>query len=166
MKIEIIPVREEEKLILSHLIELYEYDFSEFEGTDVNALGLYGYSYLDYYWTEKNRFPYFIRVDGVLAGFVMVCGHCYVSKEPSTLSLAEFFVLRKYRRCGVGRKAAIDVFRMHPGRWELCVHPQNPGSHKFWGKIIKEVSADSRLILDVEGVYDDYLAGVYLFTVR
>jgi len=166
MSIEIILVQEEEKLILSHLLELYEYDFSDFEGTDVNSLGLYGYSYLDYYWTEKNRFPYFIKVDGVLAGFVMVCGFCYVSKDPETLSLSEFFVLKKYRKQGIGKTAAINVFKKHPGKWELCVHPNNPVSHKFWDSVVKEVSDECQTVNDVEGVYDDFLAKTYLFNVK
>ena len=57
MDIEIIKVVEEEREILARLIELYEYDFSEYENSDVNFLGLYGYTYLDYYWTENRRFP-------------------------------------------------------------------------------------------------------------
>ena len=38
MDIEIVKVKEEEKEILAHLIELYEYDFSEYENNDVNFL--------------------------------------------------------------------------------------------------------------------------------
>lgn len=45
MNFQIVPVSEEEKTILARLIELYEYDFSGFNNTDVNGLGLYGYSY-------------------------------------------------------------------------------------------------------------------------
>ena len=59
--LEIVRVEEEQREILAHLIELYEYDFSEYEDSDVNSYGLYGYSYLDYYWTEENRHPYFIK---------------------------------------------------------------------------------------------------------
>ena len=88
MNIEIVQVEEEQREILAHLIELYEYDFSEFENSDVNAYGLYGYSYLDYYWTEKGRYAYFIKADGKLAGFAMVCGYCYVSKDRETRFLS------------------------------------------------------------------------------
>ena len=66
MNVKLMKVKEEQKSILAHLIELYEYDFSEFEDNDVNAYGLYGYSYLDYYWTEAGRYAYFIQVDGKL----------------------------------------------------------------------------------------------------
>ncbi|MEJ6950835.1 hypothetical protein [Natronospora cellulosivora (SeqCode)] len=41
MKIEIDPVLKDEKTIVARLIELYEYDFSEFTNADVNQLGLF-----------------------------------------------------------------------------------------------------------------------------
>jgi len=164
MKIEIVPVLEEEKTILANLIELYEYDFSEFENTDVNPLGLYGYSYLDYYWTENKRFPYFIKVDGKLAGFVMVCGHCYVSKDRDTLFMSEFFVMKNYRKRGIGKVAAKEVFNMHKGKWELTVHPKNPVSIKFWTSVIEDcVGKNYRMLENVKDVYDDALGIAYLF---
>lgn len=167
MHVEVVPVLEEEKTILSQLIELYEYDFSEYENTDVNALGRYGYSYLDYYWTEPNRYAYFIKVDGKLAGFVMVCGYCYVSKGEDTLFMAEFFVMRKYRKHGIGKMAAKNVFDLHKGKWELTVHPKNPVSIKFWNSVIKNsVGHDYQKLENVSGVYEDALAIAYLFEIK
>lgn len=72
MKVELQLVKLEEREILSNLLEKYDYEFSQYDNRDVNKLGLYGYQYLDYYWTEKNRWAYFIVVDGNLGGFVMV----------------------------------------------------------------------------------------------
>lgn len=167
MNVEVVPVLEEEKTILSQLIELYEYDFSEYENTDVNALGLYGYSYLDYYWTEPKRYAYFIKVDGKLAGFVMVCGHCYVSKDEDTLFMAEFFVMRKYRKHGIGKMAAKKVLDLHKGKWELTVHPKNPVSIKFWNRVIKNSVGDHyQKFENVSGIYEDDLAIAYLFEIN
>lgn len=167
MSIELIQVQEEDREVLAHLIELYEYDFSEFENSDVNKYGLYGYSYLDYYWTEDNRYAYFIKVNGKLAGFVMVCGFCYVSKEPDTLCMSEFFVMKKYRRQGIGKYAAKEVLKKHPGKWELTVHPNNSISHNFWNQVVTELTnGDYHKVFDVEGVYDTSLATAYLFTVE
>jgi len=58
MNIEIIPVEKDQKEILRNLLEKYEYDFSQYNQRDVNNLGLFGYDYLDNYWTEENRFPF------------------------------------------------------------------------------------------------------------
>ncbi|XMB85307.1 GNAT family N-acetyltransferase [Mycoplasmatota bacterium WC44] len=166
MKIEIVPVLEEEKTILARLIELYEYDFTEFENNDVNSLGLYGYSYLDYYWTEDRRFPYFIKVDGKLAGFVMVCDFCYVSKDKDTLFVSEFFIMKKYRKQGIGKFAANEVFNMHKGKWELTLHPRNLVSLNFWNSVIEECSGGNyKLYNNIEDVYDDSLAIAYIFEI-
>ena len=167
MKIEMLPVKEEEKTILGHLLELYNYDFSEFEDTDVNALGLYGYSYLDCYWTDDSRYAYFIKVDGKLAGFVMVCDYCYVSKDRDTLFLSEFFVRRKYRRKGIGEIAAKEVFNKHKGKWELTMHPKNTTALKFWKKVVTEVAGKTlKTHKNVDDVYPNSKAIAYTFEVK
>ena len=164
MNIEIVKVATEEREILARLIELYEYDFSEYENRDVNFLGLYGYTYLDYYWTEERRFPYFIKVNNKLAGFAMVCDYCYISKDKDTLFMSEFFVMKKYRRSGIGKYAAKKVFDMHPGKWELTVHPNNPISHIFWESVIKEiVGNDFQKHFDAKDVYYDEIGIAYTF---
>ncbi len=124
----------DEKPILRQLLELYEYDFSEFERTDVGPHGIYGYRYLDHYWTEPDCHPYLIRVDGQLAGFVLVNRHG--ASGQARWSLAEFFVMRKYRKQGVGEFAATFVFNLWPGEWEVSQAASHPGSTAFWRKVI------------------------------
>lgn len=157
-------VTQEQREILARLLELYQYDFSEYDGGDVNPYGLYGYAYLDYYWTEKGRYAYFIKVDGKLAGFVMLCGYCYVSREKDVHFLSEFFVMKKYRRKGIGSTAFREILRLHPGKWELTVHPNNPGAETFWENAIGQYAASGyRVVRDVPGVYEDAMASAYLF---
>jgi len=98
VKTELVQVQEEEKSVLQQLLELYAYDFSEYDGADLNEHGYYGYTYLDHYWTEAGRSPFFIKVDDQLAGLVLVSDYRYVATDPATRSIAEFFVMRKYRR--------------------------------------------------------------------
>lgn len=67
---ELIKVIFEKKMILRNLMELYQYDMSDFEEegeNDVNAYGLFDYRYLDHYWTEEGRSPFFIMNVGKLA---------------------------------------------------------------------------------------------------
>jgi hypothetical protein len=52
------------------MMELYNYDFSEFSEDDINEYGYFGYPRIDDYWNEEGRHPFFIRVDGKLAGLV------------------------------------------------------------------------------------------------
>lgn len=128
----------EDREILSHLLEKYDYEFSQYDGRDVNRLGLYGYPYLDYYWTEKNRWAYFIEVDGRLAGFVMVNDYPEVPGRETDFCLSEFFVMYKYRRMGVGKECARRVFDLHRGRWQLKRHPRNTASVRFWNAVVSE----------------------------
>ena len=99
MKLELRRVTADEKPILSNLMEKYLYDFSLYEKTDVSPLGLYGYDWLDCYWTEKNRWAFFITADGKLAGFVMVSDFPELPGEKCDYALAEFFVMNRYKRC-------------------------------------------------------------------
>ena len=155
MQLELVPVRAEEKEILRNLMEKYDYEFSQYDDRDVNMLGLYGYDYFDCYWTEDTRHPFFIKADGKLAGFVMV-GNFMEFFPEAKHSMAEFFVLYKYRRCGVGTFAATEVFRRFPGLWELRCHPKNTTSVFFWDKVIRENTRDVLCIPEhPENPYDD-----------
>ncbi len=136
MEIKLEEVRVDEKEILKNLMEKYEYEFSQWNQRDVNKLGLYGYDYLDCYWTEEKRFPYFIKVDDQLAGFVMVNDYPEVSDKPTDFVISEFFVMYKYRRYGVGSKAAVLAFDNHHGKWQLARHPKNIASVYFWDKVV------------------------------
>jgi len=136
MLIETTLAGRDEQAILQHLIEFYQYDFSEFDGTDVDANGIYGYGYLDDYWSKPHRYPLLVRVDHHLAGFVLV--NDYVYHPTSSRSIAEFFVMRKYRRRGVGRTVACTVFDQLPGRWEVRQLQENRGAQTFWRTVIDE----------------------------
>jgi predicted acetyltransferase len=141
-----IQVREAEysqKAILRNLMELYSYDFSVIEGEEVDDFGLFGYRYLDHYWTEKDRFPYLIRVDGNLAGFVLLREGTYFDElvgkfSLSPMKIAEFFILRKYRRQGVGRFVAQEVFDRYPRRWEVAQVVNDVDAQAFWRRVISE----------------------------
>jgi predicted acetyltransferase len=137
VKIEILEVKETEKSVLRQLMELYAYDFSEFDGEDVNEHGFFGYTYFDYYWTEDNRHPFFIKVDGKYAGFVLISDYAYVVKTGAIKSVTEFFIMRKYRRKGIGKSVAMQIFDRFPGIWEVLQHGENEPSMRFWEKVIQ-----------------------------
>ena len=54
-EVELHHAQVEDKTILRHLLELYAYDFSEYDGADVDAHGVYGHERLDHYWTDEGR---------------------------------------------------------------------------------------------------------------
>ena len=127
-----------DKPVLQRLLELYAHDFSEMTDADVGADGTFGYPYLDLYWTEPERHPFLFRADGHWAGFALV-------RAGDPHDMAEFFVLRKYRRHGVGVVAARAVFARFPGTWQVREMTTNVGATTFWRRAIP-VAFDEELI--------------------
>lgn len=137
MQIDLSPAGLTEKPVLARLLQLYLYDFTEFDGEDLNAAGLYEYPYFDHYWTEAGRSPLIIRVNGRLAGFALVRRLAEDEGGPAA-SMAEFFILRKYRRLGVGSQVAKMVFQRFPGRWQIAIWSENQPAWLFWRKVAQE----------------------------
>jgi predicted acetyltransferase len=139
VKFELIEAQLAEKSVLRHLMHLYGYDFSEFDGDDVNEHGLFEYKRLDHYWTEPGRYPYLFRIDERWAGFALVQEYSsFPANTAPTREIAEFFVMRKYRRRGVGTRLARELFARFPGRWEVAEMPQNVAAQAFWRRVIGE----------------------------
>jgi predicted acetyltransferase len=115
--------------VVRRLLELYGHDFSEFTDADVDEHGLYGYRDLDRYWTDPERHPFLFRVVGHWAGLALV-------RTGAPHDLAEFFVLRKYRRHGVGHAAARAVLARFPGQWQVRQMTANAGATEFWRRAI------------------------------
>ena len=98
----IVEAKKEDRDIMMNLLEKYLYEFSQWEKTDVNDNGLYGYEYLDCYFEENNRYPYLIKVDEKIAGLILISDYPEVPEESTDFCLSEFFIMHKYRRvcCG------------------------------------------------------------------
>ncbi len=137
MQIEIVSAKVEDKPVLEHLMELCLHDYSEFNGKDVNEHGLFDYPYLDHYWTEAERHPFLVQVEGKLAGFVLVRRLETEGDEP-LWQMAEFFILRNYRRQGIGQEVAYRVFGCFEGRWEVNQEEGNLPAQQFWQQVIED----------------------------
>ena len=135
MRVDIIRVEFGDKAVLRKLMELCQYDYSEFENSDVDEHGLFGYKYLDNYWTEDGRHPFIVRVGDKLAGFALV------RVIEGTANMAEFFIMRRYRRSGIGKVVACRVFDMFPGKWRVEQMPGNLPAQAFWRKVISEYTS-------------------------
>lgn len=142
MLIEIRPATVQERPILRHLMELYQYDFSEFDRADIGPLGLYDYPYLDHYWVEPERSPFLVRVDGNLAGFVLVARYNYLTGIKDAWVMAEFFIMRRYRHQGVGEHVARYIFNQFPGAWQVGQITENTPAITFWRKVIERYTRD------------------------
>lgn len=126
--------------VLSNLLELYIHDLSAiFPNLALGSDGRFGYRRLPLYWSEPDRrFAFLIRCGGELAGFALATHGSPVPTEPNAMDVAEFFVLRRHRGAGVGRRAAHLLWNRFPGRWTVRVAAAHHEGLAFWRGAIAE----------------------------
>lgn len=130
MRVNVVRASEDQKPVVARLLELNAHDFSEIDGRDLTVHGEYGYRYLDHYWIEgEDRHPFLVTVDGKIAGLALV-------RAGAPHEFGEFFIVRKYRRGGVGTVAAREIFKQFPGDWLVHEISGNDSAVVFWRRSI------------------------------
>jgi len=100
-------LRRRDVATLRRLLQLYIYDLGG-EQWDVEADGTFG-----------------------SRGFALV-GDQAPRGDAGVREISEFFVLRKYRRRGVGSYVARTLFSRFAGRWEVAELAWNVLAQRFW----------------------------------
>ncbi len=136
MQVEVVAATADQEQVLANLLELYAHDFSEISDLHLDSNGCFGYKYLPLYWQESNRHPFLIKANGNLAGFVLVRKGSEISGDENVWDVAEFFIVRRYRRHRIGTRAAHEVWRKLPGLWEVRVTEKNTAAQAFWSRAI------------------------------
>ena len=113
--VEIFAALPEQEPVLANMLELYAHDFSEFIDLKLGADGRFGYKHLSLYWKESNRYPFLIMADGQFAGFVFVRRGSEISNDADVWDIEEFFIVRGFRRLGLGMKVAQEIWKSFPG---------------------------------------------------
>jgi predicted acetyltransferase len=126
--------------LLANLLELYAHDLSVAFALDVGDDGRFGYEALPRYWSEPDRrFAFLVRCDGRVAGFALVTRGSPASEDPAVLDVAEFFVLRRHRHHGVGRRAATLLWQRFPAAaWTVRVSEANADAVPFWRSVVRD----------------------------
>lgn len=123
--------------VIANLLELYSHDLSDVFALDIGSDGRYGYTRLPQYWSDtKNRFPFLIMRGGRIAGFVLAA-RIASGNTDDVFDVAEFFVLRRYRRTQVGRRAAHALWNRLRGRWTVRVAAVNEPAVAFWRTAVR-----------------------------
>ncbi|MEZ4645271.1 MAG: GNAT family N-acetyltransferase [Chloroflexota bacterium] len=169
MNIQILDATEADFPVVQNLVRFYVYDMSETMGWPCPDDGLYGGcdDLPEYWWTGStpeeleaiNRklaifipynlhfdrwpagccgHPFMIRVDGELAGFALIkqlnVNHTVV------YDVGEFFVVRKFRRKGIGKSVAYHLFDHFHGIWQVRQMVEHHTAQAFWRRIIADYS--------------------------
>jgi|RhiMetdeSRZDD1v2_1073273.scaffolds.fasta_scaffold365651_2 predicted acetyltransferase len=138
VSIDLFPARESQLLLLKNLWQLYSHDFADYLDDPVNEQGLFPYDYDHKRYFEKSGFwPYIARVGGRIAGFSLVSDRVMQRPGPGRY-IDDFFILRQYRRQGVGRSIAFQTFDTYQGYWEVSEIGPNKPAQAFWRQVLKE----------------------------
>lgn len=131
-------VRRTDVPIVRRLVQLYIYDLGGaiFRVEPDGTFGSPGWH--RQFWTRADRHHFVLRVRGRPAGFALV--RELQARGGPAHEMAEFFVLRRYRRRGIGTRAASALFARFPGRWELSVLTWNAVARPFWRRVIRRAA--------------------------
>ena len=141
--------------IVHHMFVAYFYDLSQYDDNlIINDYGLPMWAPFGLpgpttpaecvamnWWVRDRCRCYVIRVDGSPAGFAIVRG-AGTGLEPGVdWELQDFYIAPKYRRGGVGRLAAPQVFDLERGVWQVFQLARNLPARVFWQQVIGDYTA-------------------------
>jgi predicted acetyltransferase len=132
--IKLVPIRATDYHTVQNMARFYVYDISEYMGCEAGwELPLNGlYECIDFkkYWDDPARqFPFFIYFKDEIAGFVIIDKQGV--DDGVDFNIAQFFVLRKFKRMGIGRHVAQLCFDRFVGKWNVMCLPGNQGLINF-----------------------------------
>jgi predicted acetyltransferase len=135
--VQLLPATPEQAPALENLFELYAHDLSAAFELEIGEDGRFSAGRLTRFWGEPERcFPFLIRVGNALGGFALATRGSPATSDPADLDVAELFVLRRYRRSGVGRQAVGALWDRMPGHWIVRVAERNREARPFWTRTI------------------------------
>lgn len=139
--IKVIKATANQEPILANLLELMAYEHTEQWKFDIGDNGFYGYEDLPLFWTDPNRYPYLIYVNDKIAGLVMVQKGSPISDDKDIWDIAEFFIMKKYKKQGIGTFVTQKIWSQFKGRWQVRVLVENKIASAFWLQAIKQFSS-------------------------
>lgn len=149
-RVEVAEATAAERVLIRNIYPLYLHDLSAFtEFYELDDQGIWFPDYLPDWLDLKSPLvrPLLVRADGRPAGFAFVGQAPFPHMTPGRdFRMSEFFVLARYRRRGVGRRAAHAIFDLFRGVWEVSELPANVGAVRFWRAVIGEYTG---------GVFED-----------
>lgn len=122
--------------VFDHLIQLYEYEFSDITKLEVNKQGLYSLDELKKNLADGQSQALLLRYKKKWAGLAVVNLKSHFNDDPEVRDIAEFFVMKIYRHHHLGQKMAFELFKLFPGKWEVRQLPAAKEARTFWLKVI------------------------------
>ena len=147
MEFELAKAGKEELDIISEMSRLFRYDLSEYKGMSCEEDGMFApIADLNIFFNDSNH-AFIIRCEEELAGFALI--ERDATKESSFI-FSYLFILRKFRRTGLGRNATIEVLNKLKGHWKIDYNAPNTTAMEFWQDVINSYT-NGNYTLEDEG---------------
>ncbi|KAA0945699.1 MULTISPECIES: GNAT family N-acetyltransferase [unclassified Pseudomonas] len=134
--VELIQTGPEQAQLIRNLYQFYAYESSDWEQEDVEVDGRFYIheEHLARYWQDPQWSANLLLVDGFIAGFLLI----EQSELPglNALELADLFILKRYRRQGIGRALATQVLTSGEADWLVRFYDQDEASQAFWRTVL------------------------------
>lgn len=129
-------IESEQKHVLENLMTLFLHDLSEYaDDILIDSDGLHRFDVLDWFFEKEGLTPYFIESEGAILGFILIQSGAYTNPEHADYVLNSYFILKRYRRQGVGSAAAAEFFKQYPGRYCVGQLKKNVPAVRFWKRV-------------------------------
>jgi predicted acetyltransferase len=122
--------------IFNHILQLYEYEFSNLTHLEIDENGLFINEELEKNIHEKSCICFLLRSQYKWAGLSVVNLKSYLNDDDAVRDIAEFFILKLYRKKKLGYSMAKMLFEQFPGKWEIRQLPHATESRNFWLKVL------------------------------
>jgi predicted acetyltransferase len=144
---------------VQQMLELYQYELSDIWPQDADGEARYGYDLERH--KQGERFHAHVALVGQqYVGFGLVAPAVVTRSEGCWME--QFFILKRFRRSGVGHALARHVLSSHPGAWEVGQMPSNLAARAFWRNVVAKITSGAYVEVQVtegwwQGVVQQFL---------
>jgi len=129
MSVKLLAVDTAHKEQLRQMLSAYLEELSQYGDADLT------YRFFDSYWSDSDRWPYFIEKGDETVGFILL-NTWSPSQKGTDYAIAEFYIFPEFRGVGVGKSAFARLLNSRPGMWELSVMLRNKAAKAFWTRTL------------------------------
>lgn len=144
--LELLPTQADQADLIRNLYQFYAYETSDWEQEDVEADGRFYLheEHLARYWQDRDWSAQLVLVGGFIAGFVLI--ERSELNGIDALELADLFILKKYRRQGIGRAVVLHALSDTRHTWLVRFYQQDDVTQAFWRSVVEELPRPVREI--------------------
>jgi predicted acetyltransferase len=134
LPVSISKIGPESQVVLRNLFEHYLHDMSQWFDVHTEPDGSYSFD-TSTLWRDGYQ-AYLAKIGDLLAGFALVGSAVQWTGDAGSHEIHEFFVMRRFRRTGIGQQMATHLWTEHPGEWLVRVLEANAPAVQFWRSAI------------------------------